>query len=170
MRTPLWKKIFVCKFWDFVYWNSSIILCFSKFFNSSDDNGALSKVFQWSLFFLISDRVSPRFFTKTIVVERGLVGRACAGCKVVNSPWIQVDTWISSVTGTDPWPGMVTIKFWRGSESCKGNLNQVSSISLLMTSSMALANKGLFELTLRQSLTQAVTMSFAETTKESGCT
>ena len=36
------------------------------------------------------------------------------------------------------------------------DLNQVSCISLLMTSSTALANEGLFELTLRPSLTWAV--------------
>ena len=47
------------------------------------------------------------------------------------------------------------------------NLNQVSSVSLLMTSSTALANKGLFELTRRPSLTRAVS-SFAETTEEPG--
>ena len=44
------------------------------------------------------------------------------------------------------------------------DLNQVSSVSLLMTASMALANEGLFELTRRPSLTRAVLLSFAETT------
>ena len=48
------------------------------------------------------------------------------------------------------------------------NLNQVSSVSLLMTSSTALANKGLFELTRRPLLTWAV-LSFAETTEELTC-
>ena len=48
------------------------------------------------------------------------------------------------------------------------NLYQVSSVSLLMTSSTALANEGLFELTLRPSLTRAVSWSFAETTEEPG--
>ena len=48
------------------------------------------------------------------------------------------------------------------------HLNQVSSVSLLMTSSTALANEGLFELTLLPSLTWAVLLSFAETTKEPG--
>ena len=48
-------------------------------------------------------------------------------------------------------------------------LNQVSSVSLLMTSSTALANKGLFELTLCPSLTLAFSLSFGETTKEPGC-
>merc|ERR1712219_44220 len=36
------------------------------------------------------------------------------------------------------------------------DLNQVSSVSLLMTSSTALANEGLFELTLCPSLTRAM--------------
>ena len=49
------------------------------------------------------------------------------------------------------------------------NLNQVSSVSLLMTSTPALANEGLFELTQRHSLTQAVSLSFMEITKEPGC-
>ena len=48
------------------------------------------------------------------------------------------------------------------------NLNQVSSVSLLMTASTALANEGLFELTRRPSLTRAVSLSFAETTEEPG--
>ena len=38
----------------------------------------------------------------------------------------------------------------------KNKLNQVSSVSLLMTSSTALANEGLFELTRHPSLTWAV--------------
>ena len=49
------------------------------------------------------------------------------------------------------------------------DLNRVSSVSLLMTSSTALANEGLFELTRRPSLTRAVSSSFAETTEEPGC-
>ena len=48
------------------------------------------------------------------------------------------------------------------------NLNEVSSVSLLMTASTALANQGLFELTRRPSLTRAVSLSFAETTEELG--
>ena len=51
----------------------------------------------------------------------------------------------------------------------KNDLNRVSSVSLLMTVSTALANKGLFELTRRPSLTRAVSSSFAETTEEPGC-
>ena len=56
--------------------------------------------------------------------------------------------------------------------SCRlltNDLNQVSSVSLLMTSSTALANEGLFELTRRPSLTRAVSSSFAETTEEPSC-
>ena len=49
------------------------------------------------------------------------------------------------------------------------DLNQVSSVSLLMTSSTALANEGLFELTRRPSLTRAVSLSLAETTEAPGC-
>ena len=49
------------------------------------------------------------------------------------------------------------------------DLNRVSSVSLLMTSSTALANEGLFELTRRPSLTRAVSSSFAETTEEPSC-
>ena len=49
------------------------------------------------------------------------------------------------------------------------DLNQVSSISLLMTSSSALANEGFFELTRRPLMTQAVSLSFAETIEEPGC-
>ena len=48
------------------------------------------------------------------------------------------------------------------------DLIQVSSVSLLMTASTALANEGLFELTRRPSLTRAVSLSFAETTEEPG--
>ena len=44
-------------------------------------------------------------------------------------------------------PGMVTIRFESELASFKENLSQVSSVSLLMTASTALANKGLFELT-----------------------
>ena len=50
--------------------------------------------------------------------------------------------------------------------SVKKNLNQVSSASLLMTSSAA--SNVFCELTLRP-LIQAVSLSFAKTTKESGC-
>ena len=64
---------------------------------------------------------------------------------------------------------MVTIKFESELASFEENLNQVSSVSLLMTSSPALANEGLFELTRRPSLTRAVSLSFAETTEEPGC-
>ena len=39
----------------------------------------------------------------------------------------------------------------------------------MTTSMMALANEGLFELTRRPSLTRAVSLSFAETTEEPGC-
>ena len=39
------------------------------------------------------------------------------------------------------------------------DLNRISSVSLLMTASTALANEGLFELTLRPSLTLAVSLS-----------
>ena len=45
------------------------------------------------------------------------------------------------------------------------DLNQVLSVSLLMTSSMALANEGLFELTLRPSLTWSVLSLLVETTE-----
>merc|ERR1711951_191978 len=65
-------------------------------------------------------------------------------------------------------PGMVTIKLESELASFKEDLNQVSSVSLLMTSSPALANVGLFELTRRPSLTRAVSSSFAETTEEPG--
>ena len=65
--------------------------------------------------------------------------------------------------------GMVTIRFESELASFKENLSQVSSVSLLMTSSTALANEGLFELTRRPSLTRAVSSSFAETTEEPGC-
>ena len=69
-----------------------------------------------------------------------------------------------------PWAkaGMVTIKFVSELASFQENLNQVSSVSLLMASSPALANEGLFELTRRPSLTRAVSLSFAETTEEPG--
>ena len=43
--------------------------------------------------------------------------------------------------------GMVTIIVQSESPSVRENLNQVSSVPLLMTASAALANKGLFELT-----------------------
>ena len=47
----------------------------------------------------------------------------------------------------------------------RNNFSQVSSVSLLMTASTALANEGLFELTRRPSLTRAVSSSFAEGTR-----
>ena len=65
--------------------------------------------------------------------------------------------------------GMVTIEFLSESPTFKENLNQISSVSLLKTTSTALTSKGLFELTLRPWLTWAVSLSFAETTKEPGC-
>ena len=49
------------------------------------------------------------------------------------------------------------------------DLNQVSSVSVLMTSSTAPANEGLFVLTLSPLLTQALLLSFAETTKGPSC-
>ena len=52
--------------------------------------------------------------------------------------------------------GMVTIKFESELPSFKEDLNQVSSDFLLMTSTMVLANKGLYELTWRPLLTGAV--------------
>ena len=66
-------------------------------------------------------------------------------------------------------PGRVTTKFQSELPSFKENLKQVSSVSLLMTSSTALANEGLFELTQCPSLTWAVSMSLTETTEEAGC-
>ena len=60
--------------------------------------------------------------------------------------------------------------FQVGRQVLRTNLNQVSSVSLLMTSSTTLANEGLFELTGRPLLTRAVSLSFAETTEEPGCT
>ena len=48
-------------------------------------------------------------------------------------------------------------------------LNQVLSVSLLMSALTALTNEGLFELTRRPLLTWAVLSSFAETTEEPGC-
>ena len=75
---------------------------------------------------------------------------------------------INSYTDQDDQAGMVTIKFESELASFQENLNQVSSVSLLMTSSPALAYEGLFELTRRPSLTRAVSLSFAETTEEPG--
>ena len=49
------------------------------------------------------------------------------------------------------------------------DLNQISTLSLLMTSWTALANVGLFEQTRRPSLTRAIQMSFAETPAKQGC-
>ena len=82
---------------------------------------------------------------------------------IINSAHTHVPTLVVGMG-----PGMVTIKFQSESPSFKENLNQVSSVSLLMTSSPALANEGLFELTRRPSLTRAVSLSFAETTEEPG--
>ena len=48
------------------------------------------------------------------------------------------------------------------------DLNQVSTVSVLMTASAALANEGFYELTRRFSLTGAVSLSFAEITEEPG--
>ena len=64
---------------------------------------------------------------------------------------------------------MATITFQSESPSFKENLNQVSAVSLLITSLMTLANKGLFELTPRPSLTQAVSLSLTGATEEPGC-
>ena len=49
---------------------------------------------------------------------------------------------INSYTDQDDQAGMVTIKFESELASFQENLNQVSSVSLLMTSSTALANEG----------------------------
>ena len=49
------------------------------------------------------------------------------------------------------------------------DLNRGSSVSLLITALTALANEGLFELARRPSLTRAVSLPFADTTKEPGC-
>ena len=48
-------------------------------------------------------------------------------------------------------------------------MSQVLSVSLLMTSSAALAKEGPFELTRGPLLTLAVSLSFVETTEEPGC-
>ena len=66
-------------------------------------------------------------------------------------------------------PGMVWSSFEVSRQLLTNDLNQVSSVSWLMTSWTALANKGLCELTRRPPLTRAVSLSFAETTKEPGC-
>ena len=65
--------------------------------------------------------------------------------------------------------GMVTTKFLSELLSFEEILNQISSVSLLMIASTTLANEGLLELTRRPSLTPTVSLSFAEATKESGC-
>ena len=49
------------------------------------------------------------------------------------------------------------------------DLNQVLSVSLLMTAPTALTKEGLFELTRWPLLTQAVSLSFAETSKVPDC-
>ena len=64
-------------------------------------------------------------------------------------------------------PGMVTFKF-RG-ELPTFNKSLVLSVTLLMTSSTALANGGLFQLTPSPSLTRSATLLFVETTEEPGC-
>ena len=60
---------------------------------------------------------------------------------------------------------MVTIKFDSELANFKENLNQVLSVSLLMTASTTLANEGLLELTRSSTVTQAISLSFAETTE-----
>ena len=54
---------------------------------------------------------------------------------------------------------MVTIRYESELACFKENLNQVLSVSLLMTSSTVLANVGLFELPRRPLLTRAVSSS-----------
>ena len=54
-------------------------------------------------------------------------------------------------------------------EPTLNDLNQVSSVTLLMTSSKALANEGLFELTRPTLWTRAVSLCFPKTTEEPGC-
>ena len=49
------------------------------------------------------------------------------------------------------------------------DLNKVLFVSLLMTSPTTLAKEGLFELTRHPLLTLPVSLSFAETTEEQGC-
>ena len=65
-----------------------------------------------------------------------------------------------------PGAGMVTITFQSELPSWKENLNQVSSVSLLVTSSTAFANKGLFELTRHPSMTRAVEEVMSKETDE----
>ena len=48
-------------------------------------------------------------------------------------------------------------------------MNHVSSVSLVMTASTALANGGLFEMTRHPSLSRAILLPFIETTEEPGC-
>ena len=64
--------------------------------------------------------------------------------------------------------GIVTFKFQSKSPT-NNDLNQVSSISLLITSSKAHVSERLFELTQHPMLTLAVLLSFTETTEEPGC-
>ena len=64
---------------------------------------------------------------------------------------------------------MVIIKFKVSRQVLTNDLNQVSSVSLLMTSLSALANKGLLEVTQRPLLTGSVSLSFAEMSDEPGC-
>ena len=68
---------------------------------------------------------------------------------------------------TPPVPGMVTIEFW--SELPTFNARLELSVSLLMASSTALANEGLFDLTPRPLLTQAVLLPIEETCEEPDC-
>ena len=62
---------------------------------------------------------------------------------------------------------MVTIKSKVSRQVLTNDLDQVSSVSLLMTSSTVLANKGLFELP-QYPLAQTVLLSFAVTTYDPG--
>ena len=91
----------------------------------------------------------------------GLVGRSHLGDEVVLDLPLDIELCEDA--------GIVTIKSLSELPSFKENTNQVLSVSLLMTSSTALANEGLFELTWCPSLTWAVSSSFAETTEEPGC-
>ena len=50
----------------------------------------------------------------------------------------------------------------------RNDLNQISSVSLLMISLTALANEGLFDLTRHPWLIRAMSLSFAETIEEPG--
>ena len=54
-------------------------------------------------------------------------------------------------------------------ELLTNDLNEVSSVSLFMTSLTPLAKKWLFELTQQPSLTWAVSLTFSKPTEEPGC-